>query len=157
MRLAVGTAFLGGLPVASSAAAKDDPMIDAVDAVPNQGVPEEGRETMVNKSDEANMIYVLRGALAQNASDFTVAAGNPSYCCVDGELRFLGEHRITPEEAEEMMRSIISDDNKQTLRKTGKVQFGFAFEDKARISVSALYKGEVGGPIMRFSVISASR
>ncbi len=157
MKLAAGTAFLGGLPIVSAAAAEGDPTVDAVSAVPNPDVPEEEREMVVHSDSEANMIYVLRSALDQNAPDFTVASGNPSYCSVDGELRFLGEHRITPEEAEEMMQSIASDENKQTLHKTGKVQFGFAFEDEAKIKVSALYNGEDGGPIMRFSVIEHRR
>lgn len=118
---------------------------------------EEEREIVVYKSGEANMVYVLREALAQNASDCTVAPGNPSYCCVNGELRLLGEHAVTSEEAEEMMRSIALDDDQQTLHKTGKVQFGFAFEDKAKIRVSALYRDEAGGPIMRLSFIKTSR
>ena len=100
------------------------------------------------------MVHLLKDTLARNASDFTVASGNPPYCCVGGEISFLGKQTITPSEADRLMRSVASDDHQQALHKTGHVEFGFAFEDVARFRVSALYKDVASGPVMRLFVIS---
>lgn len=82
------------------------------------------------------MSDLLQLVVAEGASDLHIRVGTPPVIRLHGILHRVEGPPLTPEDAEELVRSITSEEHIQHVRERGTTDFGFAFGDKARFRVS---------------------
>ncbi len=83
-----------------------------------------------------SMSDLLQLVVSEGASDLHIRTGVPPTIRVHGILHRVEGPLLVPEDCEELMRSITSDDHIQHVRERGGADFGFAFGDQARFRVS---------------------
>lgn len=83
------------------------------------------------------MADLLQLVVEEGASDLHIRVGVPPVIRVHGILHRVDGPPVTPEDAEELVRAITSEENMQQIRERGTVDFGFAFGELARFRVSA--------------------
>jgi twitching motility protein PilT len=92
-----------------------------------------------------SMSDLLHLVVSENASDLHIRVGSPPVIRVHGVLHRVEGPQLKPEDAEELMRSITSEDHIQQVRERGGADFGFAFGELARFRVSIFKeKGHFG-------------
>src|SRR5258706_4620738 len=92
-----------------------------------------------------SMSDLVQLVVAEGASDLHVRVGVPPVIRVHGILHRVEGPLLGPEDTEELMRSITSDENIQHVRERGGSDFGFAFGEQARFRVSVFKeKGNFG-------------
>jgi twitching motility protein PilT len=84
-----------------------------------------------------SMSDLLQLVVAEGASDLHLRAGVPPVIRLHGVLHRVEGPPLRPEDSEELMRSITSEEHVQQIRERGTVDFGFAFGELARFRVSA--------------------
>src|SRR3974377_2310410 len=84
-----------------------------------------------------SMSDLLQLVVSEGASDLHIRAETPPTIRVHGILRRVEGPPLRPEDTEELMRSLTSEDHIQHVREHGGADFGFAFGDTARFRVSA--------------------
>jgi len=84
-----------------------------------------------------SMSDLLQLVVAEGASDLHLRAGVPPVIRLHGVLHRVEGPPLRPEDVEELMRSITSEEHVQQIRERGTVDFGFAFGELARFRVSA--------------------
>lgn len=82
------------------------------------------------------MSDLLQLVVTEGASDLHIRVNVPPVIRVHGVLHRVEGPSLTPEDAEELMRSITSEDHIQAVRERGTTDFGFAFGEMARFRVS---------------------
>jgi twitching motility protein PilT len=91
------------------------------------------------------MSDLLQLVVSEGASDLHIRVGVPPVIRVHGILHRVEGPSLTPEDSEELMRSITSEDHIQHVRERGGADFGFAFGELARFRVSVFKeKGNFG-------------
>jgi len=83
------------------------------------------------------MSDLLQLVVAEGASDLHIRTNVPPVIRVHGILHRVEGPPLKPEDTEELMRSITSEEHIQSTRERGGADFGFAFGDAARFRVSA--------------------
>jgi twitching motility protein PilT len=83
-----------------------------------------------------SMSDLLQLVVAENASDLHVRVGAPPVIRVHGILHRVEGPSLQPDDTEELMRSMTSEDQIQHVRERGGADFGFAFGELARFRVS---------------------
>ena len=83
-----------------------------------------------------SMSDLLQLVVSEGASDLHIRVGIPPVIRVNGILHRIGGPVLRPEDAEELLRSVTSEDSIQQVRENGGADFGFAFGDMARFRVS---------------------
>ena len=92
-----------------------------------------------------SMSDLLQLVVAEGASDLHIRVGAPPVIRVHGILHRVEGPPLKPEDSEELMRSITSEEHIQSTRERGGADFGFAFGDVARFRVSVFKeKGNFG-------------
>src|SRR5665811_1302029 len=100
------------------------------------------RSTRV-RSSAASDVY--KRQVSDSASDLHIRVGTAPTIRVHGTLHRVEGPALTPEGAEELMRSITSEEHIQQVRERGGADFAFAFGDQARFRVSVFKeKGNFG-------------
>jgi len=84
-----------------------------------------------------SMSDLLQLVVSEGASDLHIRVGIPPTIRVHGILHRVEGPHCSVEDAEELMRSITSEDHIQQIRERGGADFGFSFGDAARFRVSA--------------------
>ncbi len=98
------------------------------------------------------MSDLLNLVVEEGASDLHLEVGIPPVLRLNGSLAPLDADVLGPEDTERMIKSIASDVHIQKIREEGGVDFGFAFEDKARFRVSCFkQKGHMGAVLRQIS------
>ena len=82
------------------------------------------------------MSDLLQLVVSEGSSDLHIRVGTAPTIRVHGILHRVEGPALTPEDAEELMRSITSDDHIQHVRERGGADYAFAFGDAARFRVS---------------------
>ena len=82
------------------------------------------------------MSDLLQLVVSEGSSDLHIRVGVPPVIRVHGILHRVEGPILTPEDTEELMRSITSEDHIQHVRERGGADFGFAFGEAARFRVS---------------------
>jgi len=82
------------------------------------------------------MSDLLQLVVSEGSSDLHIRVGVPPVIRVHGTLCRVDGPILRPEDAEELMRSITSEDHIQQVREKGGADFGFAFGEAARFRVS---------------------
>jgi twitching motility protein PilT len=91
------------------------------------------------------MSDLLQLMVSEGSSDLHIRVGVPPVIRVHGILHRVEGPSLTPEDTEELMRSITSEDHIQHVRERGGADFGFAFGELARFRVSVFKeKGNFG-------------
>src|SRR5260370_20978614 len=92
-----------------------------------------------------SMSELLQLVLSEGASDLHIRVAVPPVIRVHGILHRIEGPSLMPEDTEELMRSITSEDHIQQVRERGGADFGFAFGELARFRVSIFReKGNFG-------------
>src|SRR3954470_21570091 len=92
-----------------------------------------------------SMSDLLQLVVSEGASDLHIRVGTPPTIRVHGILHRVEGPTLQPEDTEELMRSITSEDHIQHVRERGGADFGFAFGEMARFRVSVFKeKGNFG-------------
>jgi twitching motility protein PilT len=95
------------------------------------------------------MSDLLQLVVAENASDLHIRVGTPPTIRVHGILHRVEGPPLRPDETEELMRSITSEEHIQSTRERGGADFGFAFGDAARFRVSVFKERGNFGIVLR--------
>jgi twitching motility protein PilT len=82
------------------------------------------------------MSDLLQLMVSEGAADLHVRVGTPPVIRLHGVLHRVEGPALRPEDTEELMRSITSEDQIQHVRERGGADFGFAFGELARFRVS---------------------
>jgi twitching motility protein PilT len=91
------------------------------------------------------MSDLLQLMVSEGAADLHVRVGTPPVIRLHGVLHRVEGPPLRPEDTEELMRSITSEDHIQQVRERGGADFGFAFGELARFRVSIFKeKGNFG-------------
>jgi twitching motility protein PilT len=79
--------------------------------------------------------------ISRNASDLHLAVGYPPIIRVDGELEEVGDRILNPEDAEELILAVLSDEKKELLEVNREVDFAYTYEGSinARFRINAFY------------------
>src|ERR1051325_1578504 len=96
-----------------------------------------------------SMSDLLQMVVSENGSDLHIRVGTPPTIRVHGILHRVEGPALTSEDAEEVMRSITSEDHIQHVRERGGADFGFAFGDLARFRVSVFKEKGNFGVVLR--------
>src|SRR3974390_1328895 len=96
-----------------------------------------------------SMSDLLQLVVSENASDLHIRVGAPPVIRVHGILHRVEGPSLTPEDTEELMRSITSDEMIQHVRERGGADFGFAFGELARFRTSVFKEKGNYGLVMR--------
>ncbi len=83
-----------------------------------------------------SMSDLLQLSVSEGASDLHLRVGIPPVIRVHGRLNRVDGPPLSPEDTEELSRSITSEDHIQAVREQGGADFGFAFGEMARFRVS---------------------
>src|SRR5574339_312891 len=95
------------------------------------------------------MSDLLQLVVSEGSSDLHIRVGTPPTIRVHGILHRVEGPVLQPEDTEELMRSITSDDHVQHVRERGGADFGFAFGDMARFRVSVFKEKGNFGMVLR--------
>lgn len=96
-----------------------------------------------------SMSDLLQLVVNEGASDLHIRVNAPPVIRVHGILHRVEGPPLTPEDTEELMRSVTSDDHIQAVREKGTTDFGFAFGDLARFRVSVFKEKGNYGMVLR--------
>lgn len=94
---------------------------------------------------------LLQLTIDQNASDLHLVVGVPPTLRVDGALaRVPGEQILTPERAEQFVKSFLSSEQLERLLVNKEVDLALSFSEKARFRVNVYYqKGSMAAALRR--------
>src|ERR1700744_5791124 len=96
-----------------------------------------------------SMYDILQLVVSEGSSDLHIRVGVPPVIRVHGILHRVEGPTLAPEDTEELMRSITSDDHIQHVRERGGADFGFAFGELARFRVSVFKEKGNFGMVLR--------
>ena len=92
---------------------------------------------------------MLQLVVSENASDLHIRVGTAPTIRVHGILHRVEGPSLRPEDSEELMRSITSEEHIQETRERGGADFAFAFGEAARFRVSVFKERGNFGMVMR--------
>lgn len=88
---------------------------------------------------------LLQIVVERNASDLHLTVGRPPTIRVDGHMEVLDFASLSPQDTEDLMKSITPESHQKRLEEEGGSDFGFAYGDIARFRTSIFkQKGKVG-------------
>lgn len=92
-------------------------------------------------SDTTKIDELLRYAIQNNASDLHITVGYPPIIRIDGELKEISDQVITPEQAEELIFPVLSDEKKELLEVNREIDLAYFHEGDmpARFRINAYY------------------
>src|SRR6201996_3450003 len=96
-----------------------------------------------------SMSDLLQLVVSEGSSDLHIRVGVPPTIRVHGILHRVEGPSLAPEDTEELMRSITSEDHIQHVRERGGSDFGFAFGELARFRVSVFKEKGNFGMVLR--------
>lgn len=98
-------------------------------------------DELLSTEGELNMHKLLSEAINRNASDLHLAVGYPPILRVDGQLLNLDEKLLGPEDTENLIFSVLTDERKELLEVNREIDFAYTYEGamNARFRVNAYY------------------
>jgi twitching motility protein PilT len=92
-----------------------------------------------------DMAEILKETLNRHASDLHLAVGVPPMVRIDGHLEALDYPELNPNEARELIYSILSQDQRQKLETDWEVDLSYSLYGQARFRVNAYFqRGTLG-------------
>jgi twitching motility protein PilT len=95
------------------------------------------------------MSDLLQLVVSEGAADLHIRVGTPPVIRLHGVLHRVEGPPLRPENTEELMRSITSEEHIQHVRERGGADFGFAFGELARFRVSVFKEKGNFGMVLR--------
>ena len=95
------------------------------------------------------MSDLLQLVVSEGSSDLHIRVGAPPVIRLHGVLHRVEGPSLRPEDTEELMRSITSEEHIQQVRERGGADFGFAFGELARFRVSVFKEKGNFGQVLR--------
>jgi twitching motility protein PilT len=92
---------------------------------------------------------LLQVVVDEGASDLHIRVGVPPIIRLHGRLVLLDLPLLTPEDTENLMKAVTSENHIQKVREQGGTDFGFAFGDMARFRVSVFKERGNHGLVLR--------
>ncbi len=84
---------------------------------------------------------LLQKTVSSKASDLHLTVGSPPTLRVTGELAPIpGTDNLTPEEVEELVAQLLSEDQRKRLKEEREIDLSFSFADVARFRVNAFHQ-----------------
>lgn len=83
---------------------------------------------------------LLESAINRRASDLHLLSGLPPTIRIDGELVFLLEEVLTPKIIEEMVFSLVSQEQREMILTNREFDFSLSFGEKARLRVNVYFQ-----------------
>src|ERR1051325_11093527 len=96
-----------------------------------------------------SMSDLLQLVVSEGAADLHLRVGTAPVIRLHGVLHRVEGPQLRPEDTEELMRSITSEDHIQQVREKGGADFGFAFGELARFRVSVFKEKGNFGMVLR--------
>src|SRR6202030_2493054 len=96
-----------------------------------------------------SMSDLLQLVVSEGSSDLHIRVGVPPVIRVHGILHRVEGPPLAPEDTEELMRSITSEEHIRQVRERGGADFGFAFGELARFRVSVFKEKGNFGQVLR--------
>src|SRR6059036_2163442 len=96
-----------------------------------------------------SMSDLLQLVVSEGASDLHIRVATPPTIRLHGILHRVEGPSLKPEDTEELMRSITSEDHIQAVRECGGADVGFAFGELARFRVSVFKEKGCFGIVLR--------
>src|SRR5258708_16997078 len=96
-----------------------------------------------------SMSDLLQLVVSEGSSDLHLRVGTSPVIRLHGVLRRVEGPILKPEDTEELMRSITSEDHIQHVRERGGSDYGFAFGELARFRVSVFKEKGNFGMVLR--------
>ncbi|MBM3824125.1 MAG: type IV pilus twitching motility protein PilT [Verrucomicrobia bacterium] len=96
-----------------------------------------------------SMSDLLQLVVSEGAADLHIRVGCPPVIRLHGILHRVDGPKLKPEDTEELMRSITSEEHIQHVRERGGADFGFAFGEMARFRVSIFKEKGNFGMVLR--------
>src|SRR6267143_2193765 len=96
-----------------------------------------------------SMSDLLQLVVSEGAADLPLRVAVPPVIRLHGILHRVDGPPLQPEDTEELMRSITSEDHIQHVRERGGADFGFAFGELARFRVSVFKERGNFGIVLR--------
>ncbi|MGE3311727.1 MAG: type IV pilus twitching motility protein PilT [Limisphaerales bacterium] len=96
-----------------------------------------------------SMSDLLQLVVSENAADLHLRVGTAPVLRVHGVLHRVEGPFLRPEDTEELMRSITSEEQIRSVRERGGADFGFAFGEMARFRVSVFKEKGNFGMVLR--------
>jgi twitching motility protein PilU len=91
----------------------------------------------------------LREVHEEKGSDLFVTAGAPPCIKVNGKIRAISTEVLLPEEADEIVRSVMGDRQEKEFEDTNECQFAIALEGEVRFRISAFSQQGNTGMVCR--------
>jgi twitching motility protein PilT len=113
--------------------------------LPQESIEKDGSLKVSNEpleeEGELTMHKLLSEAINRNASDLHIAVGYPPVLRVDGQLINLDEKLLSPEDTENLIFSVLSDERKELLEVNREIDFAYTYEGamNARFRINAYY------------------
>jgi twitching motility protein PilT len=101
-----------------------------------------------------DMAEILKETLTRQASDLHLAVGVPPMIRVDGHLESLDAPVLNPNEARELIYSILSQDQRQKLETDWEVDLSYSLYGQARFRVNAYFQRGTLGAAFRTVPVS---
>ena len=98
-------------------------------------------QNSISTTGVLTMEKLLGEATSRNASDLHISTGYPPIIRIDGELLALEENILNPEDVEELIFSVLTDERKELLEVNREIDFAYSYEgsNSARFRVNAYY------------------
>lgn len=90
--------------------------------------------------DLSNIQNLLHLMYDKNGSDLHLAVNHPPYIRIDGILNAVGTELLTPEKADHLIRSIMTELQNEELNENWEADFGFTLQGKARFRVNVFFE-----------------
>lgn len=79
---------------------------------------------------------LLKNIINRKASDLHITVGVPPMMRIDGKLVSYGEDKLTTEDIQEFIDEILEERQKNTLQRTGQVDFSYSIDGWGRVRVN---------------------
>ena len=96
---------------------------------------------LLRTDGKLTMHKLLSEAINRNASDLHIAVGYPPVLRIDGELVNLDEKLFSPEDTEQLIFSVLTDEKKELLEVNREIDLAYTYEGamNARFRINAYY------------------
>ncbi|PID80239.1 MAG: type IV pili twitching motility protein PilT [Clostridiales bacterium] len=96
---------------------------------------------------------ILKNAVAMGASDIHITVGSPVIYRLDGVLKPIDDRKLMPQDAEDIVLSMMNQQQKEKFAENGEVDFSYALSHVGRFRVNAFMQRGTMGMAVRVVVL----
>ena len=95
---------------------------------------------MVRNSLNMDIQALLGQTINNNASDLHITPGSVPLLRIHGELVAVGDDKLSPEHTEQMVLSILNDQQKQRFKEKRSIDIAYTYKNSSRFRVNAYFQ-----------------